>query len=238
MAFPAVCPRSFWRDSAFVTNFFHGRGAMRTSPNDRSRWLALHVLPHEGALRRWLRGFSALGEPDIDDLVQETYAALAMRETVEGIADPRAYAFQVAKSLFLQNVRRAKIVSISTAADLSTLDIPEDAPSPYQHAAGRDDLERVAEAIRNMPPQTRRAFWLRRVEGLSQREVAASINLSENTVEKHIARGIRILMEQFGRGGKAVGRASPLDIDPFEGSADAQESPGLDERPRDRTNHR
>ncbi len=211
---------------------------MRISLNDRSRWLAIHVVPHEAAMRRWLRGFSALREPDIDDLVQETYAVLAMRDSVDGITDPRSYAFQVAKSLFLQNVRRAKIVSISTSADLASLDIPADTPSPFQHAAGREDLERVAEAIRAMPPQTRRAFWLRRVEGLSQREIAAATALSENTVEKHIARGIRILMEQFGRGGKAVRRASSREADPFEGVEDAQESHETDDRSRDRRHYR
>jgi RNA polymerase sigma-70 factor (ECF subfamily) len=198
----------------------------------------MYVVPHEAAMRRWLRSFSALGEPDIDDLVQETYAVLAMRDSVEGIADPRSYAFQVAKSLFLQNVRRAKVVSISAGADLASLDIPVDAPSPFQHAAGREDLERVAEAIRAMPPQTRRAFWLRRVEGWSQREIAAATALSENTVEKHIARGIRILMEQFGRGGKAVRRASYPDTDPFEGMEDAQGSSETDDRSRDRRHYR
>jgi RNA polymerase sigma-70 factor (ECF subfamily) len=136
--------------------------------------------------------------------------------------------------LFLQNIRRSKIVAISTAIDLASVDIPADAPSPYQYAADRDDLRRVEEAIANMPPQTRRAFWLRRVQGLSQREVAQAIALSENTVEKHIARGIRILMEQFGRGGKTPRRASPLDADPIEGiTEDAQESPGPDEQSRD-----
>jgi hypothetical protein len=82
---------------------------------------------------------------------------LATRDCVDGISDPRAYAFQTAKSLFLQNIRRSKIVAISTAIDLASVDIPADAPSPYQYAADRDDLRRVEEAIANMPPQTPRA---------------------------------------------------------------------------------
>jgi len=59
-----------------------------------------------------------------------------------------------------------------------------------------------------MPRQTRRAFQLRRIEGLSQREVAAALGLSESTVEKHIMRAIKLLMQQFGRGGKAPSDAS------------------------------
>lgn len=214
---------------------------MTASRHDRSHWLARHVLPHEPALRRWLRGFSTIGDADIDDLVQETYAVLATRVSVDEIADPRAYAFQTARSLFLQSVRRAKIVSIHAVADVADLDVPDDAPSPFQHVAGREDLRQLAAAIDSMPPQTRRAFQLRRVEGLSQREVAAATNLAESTVEKHIGRGIRILMAQFGRGGKASRGASPQDGAQANACQliDApQESLIPDARTRDRRYHR
>lgn len=214
---------------------------MSLPPNDRSRWLAQNIVPHEPALRRWLRAFSALDDADVDDLVQETYAVLATRPSVDEIVDPRAYAFQTARSLFLQSVRRAKIVSIHSVADLSSLEVPDDAPSPFQHVAGREDLRQIAAAIESMPPQTRRAFTLRRVDGLSQREVAAATNLSENTVEKHIGRGIRILMAQFGRGGKPSPRASDADrqaSDAPEPMETTEESPPFDARARDGRQHR
>ena len=214
---------------------------MTASSNDRSRWLALHIVPHEPALRRWLRGFRALDDADVDDLVQETYAVLATRASVDEIVDPRAYAFQTARSLFLQNVRRAKIVSINSVADLASLEVPDDAPSPFQHVAGREDLRRIAAAIDAMPPQTRRAFTLRRIDGLSQREVAAATSLSENTVEKHIGRGIRILMAQFGRGGKPSPRASDAERRAADAPApmdDLEDNPTIDARARDGRKHR
>ncbi len=176
--------------------------------DDRSLWLATRILPHEPALRDWLSRLARL-EPDrIDDLVQETYAILATRADVTGIHNPRAYAFQVARSILLQDLRRSRVVPIGSFADLDRLAPAADLPTPEQEALGRDELVRVADAIVAMPAQTRRAFQLRRVEGLSQREVAAVMGLSENTVEKHIMRGIRMLMQQFGRGGKAPSDAS------------------------------
>ncbi len=181
---------------------------MAHSPDDRSLWLAVHVLPHERSLRDWLARFAFLDEDRVDDLVQETYAVLAMRAEVASIRSPRAYAFQVAKSILLQELRRSRVVAIGSVADLEALDYAADLPSPEQHAIGRDELARVARAIAAMPRQTRRAFQLRRVEGLSQREVATMLGLSENTVEKHIVRGIKLLMQQFGRGGKASSDAS------------------------------
>ncbi|WP_395945679.1 RNA polymerase sigma factor [Brevundimonas sp.] len=175
---------------------------------DRNRWLAAEVLPHEEALRAWLKGFGGAASAEVDDLIQETYAVLAMRSTVTDIVDGRAYAFQVARSLLLRSVRRAKIVSIHAVADIGELETPDMAPSPFQHVAGREDLRQVMEVIAAMPPQTRRAFELRRLHGLSQRDIARRIGVSENTVEKHIGRGIRLLMEKFGRGGKHPRAAS------------------------------
>ena len=42
-------------------------------------------------------------------------------------------------------------------------------------------------------PDRCREGWLRRVEDLSQRDVAMRLGISEKTVEKHIAKGMRML---------------------------------------------
>ncbi|MGN6124404.1 MAG: RNA polymerase sigma factor [Sphingomonas oligoaromativorans] len=196
--------------------------------DDRAQWLADCILPHERALRDWLARSAFLSGDRIDDLVQETYAVLAQRADVASIRNPRSYAFQVAKSILLQDLRRSRVVAIGSVTDLEMLDQPADMPSPEQQAIGRDELARVATAIAAMPRQTRRAFQLRRVEGLSQRDVAAALGLSESTVEKHIVRGIKLLMQQFGRGGKASSDAS---ISSDEGRAFAED------RARNRAEH-
>lgn len=181
--------------------------------HDRSLWLATHILPHEAGLRDRLSRMGGLAADQVDDLIQETYAILATRDEVASIREPRAYAYQVARSVLLQQVRRARVVPFGTLTDLEQLDAKADLPSPEQEAIARDEYARVAQAIAEMPPQTRRAFQLRRIDGLSQREIAAELGLSENTVEKHIMRGIRMLMQQFGRGGKPRARASSDEYD-------------------------
>ncbi|KQX24276.1 MULTISPECIES: RNA polymerase sigma factor [unclassified Sphingomonas] len=183
---------------------------MDTARRERRLWLATHIVPHEPALREWLSRLAGVGHDQIDDLVQETYATLARKEEVASVNNPRAYAFQVARSILLQQLRRARIVAFGTLTDLDQSDEASDMPSPEQHAIARDEYARVVQAIAAMPQQTREAFHLRRVEGLSQREIAARLGVSENIVEKHITRGIKLLMEEFGRGGKTRSGASSI----------------------------
>lgn len=176
--------------------------------DERARWFMHHILPHEGALRGWLSRRRTPAAFDIDDIVQESYALLAERERVDDILNPRAYLFQVAHSLVIRNIRRARIVSILAVEDLGQIDLPDDAATPEQNAIAHDDLRQLAEVIATMPGQTREAFVLRRVRGLSQREIASQMGLSENTVEKHIVRGIRWLGDWFASGGNPSAKTS------------------------------
>jgi len=174
---------------------------------ERARWLLRNILPHEPALRGWL-GRRALPGLDADDIIQEAYTILAELTSVETIHYPRAYLFQVARSVMTRHVRRTRIVPIHAVDDLERFDPPDDAASPEQHAIDRDELRQLARAIAAMPAKTREAFILRRVEGLPQREIAAQMGISENTVETHISRGIRFLIDWFGRGGKTASQTS------------------------------
>ncbi len=166
-----------------------------------------HILPHEPALRGWLSRRRAPAF-DVDDIVQESYAVLAERERLDDILNPRAYLFHVAHSLVIRNIRRARIVSILAVEDLGVVDFADDAATPEQSAIAHDDLRRLAEVIASMPGQTREAFVLRRIRGLSQREIASQMGLSENTVEKHIVRGIRWLGDWFASGGNPPAKTS------------------------------
>lgn len=195
---------------------------------DRTRWFLQCVLPHEPALRAWLASKRRLGV-DVDDIIQETYTALAAKASVEDIEHPRAYVFRIAHTLVMRHVRGARIVPIQVMEDLEWSD---DAPSPEQTMIDRDLLRRVTETISDMPGQARTAFVLRRVHGLSQREIAARMRVSENTVEKHIGRGLRFLLDRFRDGGIIPSNTSKTS------DAPQQDPAPLDGRSRNQPEHR
>jgi RNA polymerase sigma-70 factor (ECF subfamily) len=180
---------------------------MSGADRQRTQWFLRNILPHEPALRGWLsRG--ALPGVDPGDVIQEAYTILAELETVDAIRHPRAYLFQVARSVIVRHVRRARIIPIHAVDDLDRLDHPDDAASPEQHAIDRDELRQLARAIAAMPAKTREAFVLRRINGLSQRQIAARMRISENTVETHISRGVLFLIDWFGSSGNKRSQTS------------------------------
>lgn len=163
--------------------------------DDRALWIADNVLTHEADLRRWLQRRRLLAL-EIDDIVQETYAILAGLASVEHVLNAKAYVFATAQSVVLRHVRRAKTVPIEAMRELESL-ADADELSPERQMAGRQELRRMAELIAALPDKCRQAVILRKVEGLSQKDIALRMGISENTVEKHVGKGVRLLMAAF-----------------------------------------
>ncbi|WP_309645768.1 RNA polymerase sigma factor [Phenylobacterium sp.] len=167
---------------------------------ERAAWLGRNVIPHEPALRNWLRRRPVEGL-DVDDIVQEVYARLVALPSVDHVENPKTYAFQVASSVMINHIRRRKVVAIDSVASFEHLDFADDAASPEQVVANRDELRRLDSLLASLPSRVAQVFRLRRIEGLSQREVAQRLGLAESTVEKHMARGALLVAERFKTGG-------------------------------------
>lgn len=156
-------------------------------------WVGAKVLPHESEVRAWLRR-SFVSPADRDDILQEAYCRLAALHDVSHILDARSYFFQVVRNVVLEQVRRARIVRIETVAEIDALNIGDDGPSPERVTAGRRELARVMALIAALPERCRRVVELRKIHGVSQREIAERLGISENTVENEATRGLRLVL--------------------------------------------
>jgi len=184
----------------------HQGANVRTS-EDCGLWLARHVLPHEPALRGWLHSRPLAGL-DVDDIIQDTYARLISLPDIDRISNIRSYMFRIAHSLIIDHVRRSRVVMFEDLSLLDSFDYPDDAASPEDEVLGRDELLHLGRAISGLPGKIRDVFIMRKVHDISQKEVAQSLGLSESTVEKHLSRGIFLLMRGLSDSGNADARAS------------------------------
>lgn len=177
------------------------------------RWFAREVLPHEADVRRWLaRRIRRLPNCHVDEIVQEAYARLWAAGT-ERIVNPRAYFFVTARHVVGEVLRRLRVVSIETIADIDSLNIPDEDVGLERRVSGREEIERLWHMLDKLPPKCREAFELRKFGELSQKEIAERMQLSESTVEKHLVKALRLLMNEMKA---ADGPAAPSKVKPYE----------------------
>ena len=153
----------------------------------RHHWVSSYILPHEGEVRGWLRRHvRTLNGHDIDDLLQEAYARLWTADYSQ-IANGRSYLFAVVRNLLLEQARHARIVPMERLGEIDALLIPSEEPGPDRRVNARQELERLERIVAGLPEQCRRAFQLQKFQNLSQRAIALEMNITEKTVEKHLA---------------------------------------------------
>jgi RNA polymerase sigma factor (sigma-70 family) len=156
------------------------------------QWFANDILPHEAALMRYL--YKVWRSPaEVPDLRQETYVRVFESAAKSRPRSPRSFLFATARNLMIDRMRRDRIVSIDYTHDLNALDVPVDQLSPERRLGARQELQCLAEAFDRLPETTRSVIWLRRVEGLSQRQTAEKLGIQESTLEGHMVRGLRTL---------------------------------------------
>lgn len=177
---------------------------------NHARWFAEEVQPHESSLRAYLRGmFPTL--PDVDDLVQESYARLIRAKEAGRISYVKAFLFTTARNAALDIFRRNKVVTMEPVADMAELSVIEEAPNAAEITTKQEELEMLATAVRGLPDRCRRVLTLRLLYGLSHKEIAADLGISEHTVKAQLAKGMRRCSEYFESRGilKATSPSSP-----------------------------
>jgi RNA polymerase sigma factor (sigma-70 family) len=179
-----------------------------TDPGRLDAWFVGEVLPLEPALMRFLRR-NWRNDSDIADLRQELYARLFDAGRTSLPQQTKPFVFTAARNLLISHARRAQVVSIEVVADLEALSVIADNVTPERNVAARDELRRLQAGLDGLPPRCREVVMLRRIEGLSQKEVSARMGVSEDTVEKQMLYGMRALIDFMLGGSGRLRRDKP-----------------------------
>lgn len=170
-------------------------------------WFFREVFPLEAALTRFIRR-NWRNENDVADLRQDIYAKVYTAAQRQLPIQARAFLFTTARNHLINTAKRAKIVSFDLVADLEA-SFPEAMSADLdRQLTARDELRRVQAGLERLPARCRQVMTLRRVEGLSTKEVAAHLNISVSTVEQQMVHGLRALTDYM-MGGQGRIRRSP-----------------------------
>ena len=148
-------------------------------------------LKNRAAIKRVLARFS-LSDADVDDLVQETFIKGFAAETKGRIDDPRAFLFRIARNLAISQKRARKRSVEDPLEDLSPDGVIHDERQADSEECldSRRKIMLFAEAVAHLPPQCRKAFLMRRVDGLAFKQIAVRMNISVSSAEKHVKSGL------------------------------------------------
>jgi len=152
----------------------------------------LQALQFEGLLRACLYR-CVHNNSDVEELLQETYARLliAGASNEPEVRSVRAFALTVARNAACDWLRHRQIVPIELVADMEDMEILDEGQETEAIVNSHQELAMLVTAVKALPARCRQVFTLRKVYGYTQREIAARMSITENTVEQQLIKAVR-----------------------------------------------
>ena len=159
-----------------------------------SAWIGREILPHEGAVRNWLsRRWRHIVDPN--DVIQEAYCRLASLTSVDHIRNPAAYFHRTAQMVATDIMRRSGIINFTTMTENEWSNVMDSEPLADRAMMADQELKRVNGLLSELPDICRQAIELRRIEGVSQKEAAQRLGVSEDVIRNHLVRGVQKVLK-------------------------------------------
>jgi len=129
-------------------------------------------------------------ENDIDDILQEVFVKIWLnRQKINSVETFNSYIFTITKNEVL-NLIRSNLRDQTFKNELFLRSVAEEYQTSDQ--VEFDEIEtRINQTVAGLPEKRQQVFILSRMEGLSNKEIAQQLNISEKTVEDHITHAIK-----------------------------------------------
>lgn len=170
-------------------------------PDDKQvLWFEENVHAHDGQLKAYLRGRFPY-ERDVDDIVQESYIRVWKAFASRPIRSVKAFLFRIAQNLVVDRQRQGKNSAQTMASTLSERDVPDETADVATIISDIEKERLLATALAALPARAHELIILCKLEGLSHREAAQRLGISERTVDEHLRRGIKRLSVELEKRG-------------------------------------
>lgn len=131
-----------------------------------------------------------------EDIVQETFIKIwEKKQDLISSPDARFYLITAVRNNCISSLRKLRSQNIV---------FPEAAPEPepeiyfttmQQREEMNEQARKISEALDRLPPKCREVFLLVKMQGLSYRQAADTLDISVKTVENQMGKALKILRE-------------------------------------------
>ena len=168
--------------------------------------ITAEFLDYRAVISSLLRKLTPVPSPDIEDILQETYVRTYESALKREIRFPKAFmvktALRLAKDQQKHLDRHNNDTDIDEISEVdlysSAIGVSRDSNLETEYIK-KEEFRFVCNAINELPQKCRKVFILKKIYGLSQKEIAACTGLSESTIEKHVAKGILKCVHYMGQ---------------------------------------
>jgi RNA polymerase sigma-70 factor (ECF subfamily) len=145
---------------------------------------------HQAALRRFISRFVQRTQ-DIDDVAQEAFLRAYRAEKGKPIEQPKSFLFRIAHNVAITELTKKSTQIIDYIADIDESAVVWLEHSAEETAMADQMIGIHCEAVAQLPPQCRRVFLMRKVHGMSHKDIASELGIAISTVEKHMTKAVR-----------------------------------------------
>lgn len=128
---------------------------------------------------------------DAADLVQGFFVEFYERRAIMYLRNLNAFFFQSVRNKCLNELKHRAVVRKHEEDVLATEDESEE--DDLDDEGATEIAMKVAAILKKLAPQCRRIFEMSRLEGRSNDEIAAELNISKRTVETQISNALKAL---------------------------------------------
>ena len=132
---------------------------------------------------------------EADDLVQEAFLRLERYEREHAVQSREAFIMRAAANLTVDRARRTAASPVGPIGALNLAEIAAADALPDEQVESRSRLEHLQQGMARLSGDSRRILLMRRIDGLSFKEIALAEGLSVSAVEKKVARATLLLMK-------------------------------------------
>ncbi|WP_330701353.1 RNA polymerase sigma factor [Novosphingobium resinovorum] len=151
------------------------------------------------AHRRGIRAYlnSRVGDTALaDDLTQETFLRMIQGGGAGVVSNGRAWLYRTAHNLAVDHRRqegRRRTEAVDTAHLAA---FPDETPAQDRITFARDELDRLRTVLEELPERTQQIFAAIHIDDMTYSEAAEHLDVSESTVQKHLARALHHVMQR------------------------------------------